>query len=531
MSEFIWVMDPTAWLGLLTLVVLEIVLGIDNLLFIAILAEKLPPELRDRARRMGLALALLMRMLLLVSISWLVSLTAPWFTLLGHGFSGRDLILLAGGLFLLFKATRELHGRLEGEMHDEGQNKVYAAFWTVVAQIVVLDAVFSLDAVITAVGMAEHLTVMMLAVTIAIGIMMWASKPLTLFVNRHPTLVILCLGFLLMIGFSLVAEGFGFHIPKGYLYAAIGFSILIELFNQMARSNQTKLLEGKLRRRERTAEMVLRLMGDSRQIDTGSFQESLLPSADASMFAAEEKEMVSRVLQLSNLPIRAVMTVRRDVEMLDLAEDEAHVLQRLAETPHSRLVTIRQGNKDAPLGIIRKRDVLARLLNQQPLQLEQLIQQPLCLPETISVLNALEQFRQARTHLAFVLDEFGNFEGLVSIRDIMEEIAGKLPEIGEEESDVVELAADSFRVSGDTLLQDLQRRLDFPAPPTAHYHTLAGWLMDWLQRLPQIDDEFEYQGWRITVVAVRSHRIESVWLTRQDSAATGGAAVNSDSTV
>ena len=518
MLEFAWIMDPTAWLGLLTLVVLEIVLGIDNLLFIAILAEKLPPELRDRARRIGLGLALLMRMVLLVSISWLASLTAPMLTLFEHAFSGRDLILLVGGLFLLFKATRELHGRLEGEVSGEGENKVYAAFWTVVAQIVVLDAVFSLDAVITAVGMAEHLSVMMLAVTIAIGIMMWASKPLTLFVNRHPTLVILCLGFLLMIGFSLVAEGFGFHIPKGYLYAAIGFSILIELFNQMARSNQTRLLEGKLRRRERTAEMVMRLLGDSKQSDgSPSFQESLLPSADETMFADEEKEMVSRVLQLSSLPLRAVMTVRRDVVMLDLSAPEAQILLQLAETPHSRLVAIREGNKDVPLGIIRKRDVLARLLSKQELQLDALVQQPLCLPETINVLNALEQFRQAKNYLAFVLDEFGNFEGIASIRDIMEEIAGKLPETGEEDDDFVVLGPDSYHVSGDCLLQDLQRRIGFPAPATAHYHTLAGWLMDWLQRLPEVDEILELEGWRITVVAVRSHRIETLWLTRQDS--------------
>ena len=518
MLEFAWIMDPTAWLGLLTLVVLEIVLGIDNLLFIAILAEKLPPELRDRARRMGLGLALLMRMVLLVSISWLASLTTPMLTLFNQAFTGRDVIMLVGGLFLLFKATRELHGRLEGEMDGEGENKVYAAFWTVVAQIVVLDAVFSLDAVVTAVGMAEHLSVMMLAVTIAIGIMMWASKPLTLFVNRHPTLVILCLGFLLMIGFSLVAEGFGFHIPKGYLYAAIGFSILIEMFNQMARSNQTKLLEGKLRRRERTAELVMRLLGDNKQPEnSASFQESLLPSADETMFADEEKEMISRVLQLSSLPLRAVMTVRRDVVMLDLAAPEEQILQQLAETPHSRLVAIRDGNKDAPLGIIRKRDVLARLLSKQELNLEALVQQPLCLPETINVLNALEQFRQAKNYLAFVLDEFGNFEGIASIRDIMEEIAGKLPETGEEDDDFVVLGPDSYHVSGDCLLQDLQRRLAFPAPATAHYHTLAGWLMDWLQRLPEVDEILELEGWRITVVAVRSHRIETLWLTRQDS--------------
>ena len=227
--------------------------------------------------------------------------------------------------------------------------------------------------------------------------------------------------------------------------------------------------------------------------------------------------MVSRVLQLSSLPVRAVMTVRRDVEMIDLAEDEQQLLQRLADTPHSRLVVIRQGNKDMPLGIIRKRDVLARLINQQPLQLDQMIQQPLCLPETITVLNALEQFRQAKNYLAFVLDEFGNFEGLATIRDVMEGIAGKLPETGEEESDLVELGPESWRVSGDSLLQDLQRHIGFPAPGTAHYHTLAGWLMDWLQRLPQVNEVLEWEGWQITVISVQSHRIETLWLTRQDS--------------
>ena len=231
--------------------------------------------------------------------------------------------------------------------------------------------------------------------------------------------------------------------------------------------------------------------------------------------------MISRVLQLSSLPVRAVMTVRRDVEMIDLADSQSLILQRLAETPHSRLVVIRDGHKDQPLGIIRKRDVLARLLSQQELKLETLVQQPLCLPETISVLSALEQFRLAKNYLAFVLDEFGNFEGIASIRDIMEEIAGKLPESGEEEEDFVELGPDSYHVSGDSLLQDLQRRIGFPAPATAHYHTLAGWLMDWLQRLPEVDEVLELDGWRITVVAVRSHRIETLWLTRQDSQQAG----------
>lgn len=514
---FEWMVDPTAWLGLLTLVVLEIVLGIDNLLFIAILAEKLPPEQRDRARYYGLALALLMRFGLLASLSHLVTFTQPLFTIWSLPLSGRDLILLLGGFFLLFKATRELHGRIEGVLHSDDQKKVYLGFWVVVAQIVVLDAVFSLDAVITAVGMSDHLAIMMIAVTIAIVIMMWASKPLTLFINRHPSLVILCLGFLLMIGFSLMADGLGFHVPKGYLYAAIGFSILIEFFNQLARANQEKVFKGKLRRRERTAEMVMSLLGAKPETQPHHEETSGVSSKPEGIFSEEEKDMVSRVLQLSSLPIRAVMTVRRDIEMLDLTAPQQDILQLLAQTPHSRLVVTRDNNRDAPLGIIRKRDVLAQLLEDKSLRIDSLIQPALCLPETISVLNALEQFRQAKNYLAFVVDEFGNFEGLVSIRDIMEEIAGKLPETGEEESEFVVLAPGSFRVSGDMLLSDLQRELGFPAVSTEHYHTLAGWLLEWLQRLPTMDEVIDYEGWQITVTEIRAHRIESVWLTRQQT--------------
>jgi predicted tellurium resistance membrane protein TerC len=255
-----FLLDPSIWAGLLTLVVLEIVLGIDNLVFIAILADKLPARQRDKARIIGLSLALLMRLCLLSLISWMVTLTRPLFFVGQFSFSGRDLILLAGGIFLLFKATMELHERLENRPHDPNANRAQASFWAVVVQIVILDAVFSLDAVITAVGMVNHLGVMMTAVVIAMAIMLLASKPLTRFVNAHQTVVVLCLSFLLMIGLSLVAEGFGFHIPKGYLYAAIGFSIIIELFNQVARHNFIKH-QSHRPMRERTAEAILRLMG------------------------------------------------------------------------------------------------------------------------------------------------------------------------------------------------------------------------------------------------------------------------------
>jgi len=268
-----FLLDPSIWAGLFTLIVLEIVLGIDNLVFIAILADKLPPKQRDKARLIGLSLALIMRLGLLSLISWIVTLTTPLFSIGEFSFSGRDLILLLGGLFLLFKATMELHERLENRDMNAGGNKGYASFWAVVVQIVILDAVFSLDAVITAVGMVNNLAIMMTAVVIAMGVMLLASKPLTNFVNAHPTVVVRCLSFLLMIGLSLVAEGFGFHIPKGYLYAAIGFSILIELFNQIARHNFMRHQERRPMR-ERTAEAIQRLMGGRRQSENHNSESS-----------------------------------------------------------------------------------------------------------------------------------------------------------------------------------------------------------------------------------------------------------------
>lgn len=258
---FEWMSDPAAWVGLLTLVVLEIVLGIDNLVFIAILAEKLPPEQRGKARVVGLLLALVMRLILLASIAWVVTLTNPLFHIFNHPFSGRDLILLFGGVFLLFKGTMELRERLEGNSGLKEESPVHATFWMVIIQIVVLDAVFSLDSVITAVGMVKHLSVMMIAVILAVGIMLWASKPLMDFVNRHPTVVILCLCFLMMIGFSLLVEGLGYHIPKGYLYAAIGFSVLIEFLNQTMRHNQEKMVTT-TDLRYRTASAVMRMLGE-----------------------------------------------------------------------------------------------------------------------------------------------------------------------------------------------------------------------------------------------------------------------------
>ena len=228
--------DPAFWTALLTLTVLEIVLGIDNIVFISILSDRLPVEQRARSRTVGLLLAMLMRIALLFSIGWMMGLTQPLFEVAGHHFTGRDLILLVGGLFLIYKSTTEIHEKLEGEAHHQDAARGHATFGSVIAQIVALDIVFSLDSVITAIGMTDHIEIAVIAVIIAVGIMLVAAGPLSEFVNRHPTVKILALSFLLLIGMSLVADGLGQHIPKGYIYFAMAFSVFIELLNMRMRA-------------------------------------------------------------------------------------------------------------------------------------------------------------------------------------------------------------------------------------------------------------------------------------------------------
>jgi len=229
--------SPEAWIALVTLTVLEIVLGIDNIIFISVLASKLEPSQQGRARSIGLVAAMLMRIAMLFTIAWIARLTTPMFEVMGHGISGRDLILIVGGLFLLAKATHEIHDKIEGE-HPDAPSRVAATMRSVIAQIMVLDIVFSLDSVITAVGMADDLRIMVAAVVIAVGVMLLAATPVSNFVEAHPTVKMLALSFLLLIGMSLVADGLGFHIPKGYIYFAMGFSVFVEFLNLQIRGRK-----------------------------------------------------------------------------------------------------------------------------------------------------------------------------------------------------------------------------------------------------------------------------------------------------
>lgn len=512
-----WLFDPNIWVGLFTLVVLEIVLGIDNLIFIAILADKLPPHQRDKARLVGLSLAMIMRLGLLTVIAWLVKLTAPLIALGPLTFSGRDLILLVGGFFLLAKATMELHERVEGKLHVATGKRAYASFAAVVAQIIVLDAVFSLDAVITAVGMVEELGVMMAAVVISMGVMLFASKPLTRFVNAHPTVVVLCLSFLLMIGLSLIAEGLGFHIPKGYLYAAIGFSVVIELLNQLARRNFVKQ-DAHIPLRDRTADAVLRLLGSTRGIEPGDEPETVTSKQqkqkpDEPTFELEERNMVSGVLSLSQRSVRSIMTNRSDISWINIEDDADTIRAQLLATPHGFFPVCR-GELDEVIGVARAKDLIADLALSGAIDANH-IRVPIIVPDASGVLKVMDRLKRSHGQLVLIADEYGTLQGLVTPIDILEAIAGEFPD--EDEQPVVQdLGGGRWRVDGTADLHYLEQVLEVDAlvGDTDDYTSLAGLMLERFGTLPLVGDGIEIEGLRMEVEEVLERRIASVLVTR-----------------
>jgi len=522
-----WLLDPSAWVGLLTLIVLEIVLGIDNLIFIAILVDKLPPRQRDRARVMGLSLALVMRLGLLTAMSYMVRLTAPLVSLGPLSFSGRDIILSLGGFFLLFKGTIELHDRIEGGSNHGSGERLHASFGLIVTQIVVLDAVFSIDAVITAVGMVEHLAVMMLAVVIAMSIMLFASKPLTRFVNAHPTVVVLCLGFLLTIGFSLVAEGFGFPVPKGYLYAAIGFSVLIEALNQLARRNLRRA-ESHRPMRERTAEGIMRMLG-KRPLTAREPEAPAAGNEPAQVFGDEERNMVSGVLTLADRSIHSIMTPRNDVSWLDLDDDADTLRQQIIKAPHSFFPVCR-GTLDEVVGIGRAKEMVADLISHGSIRLSRL-REPIIVHDSIGILRVMETLKRAKGQLVLVADEFGAIEGVVTPIDIFEAIAGEFPD-EDETPDIVAIDADHWRVDGAADLHHLEQVLNTEGlvDEDEGYSTLAGYLLERFGHLPAAGDSCEltqpHAAYRFTVLRVEGRRIAAVQVERLPVPDDSGASAN-----
>ena len=508
-----FLLDPGIWVGLLTLIVLEIVLGIDNLVFIAILAEKLPPEKRDKARVIGLSLALIMRLGLLFAISWLVTLTQPLITVFDKTFSGRDLILLFGGLFLVYKAVTELHEKMEGkpEVHVTS-NVVYASFTAVVAQIVILDAVFSLDSVITAIGMVDNIYVMMVAMVVAMAVMLLASKSLTAFVNRHPTVVILCLSFLLLIGISLIAEGFGFHIPKGYIYSGIGVAILIEVFNQFSNRNAEKH-KAKIPLRHRTADSILKLMGSKLDTDVSASPETIEAKK---AFVDEERYMVGGVLTLAERSVASIMTPRNQISWVNLEDDAESIRNQILSVPHS-LFPVCRGQLDKVVTIVRAKELIDAL--DEPEQLQALLkrQRPIFIFEKMKVIDAIHTLRTSKGSLVLVTNEFGNIQGLISPLDVFEAIAGEFPD-ADEQLELVKVDDTTWRASGMLDLYQLELELETVdlVQEDSNYFSVAGLIFDKTQGNVKVGTHIVQEGVDFEVLEMDENRIKTVKITRPD---------------
>src|SRR5690606_574353 len=384
----------------------------------------------------------LMRLGLLFAIAWLVTLTQPLITLFDWTFSGRDLILLFGGMFLVYKAVTVLQDKIEGESEvTVFTNEVYASFTAVITRIVFLYAVFSLDSVITAIGMVDNIYVMMAAMIVAMGVMLLASKPLTNFVNRHPTVVILCLSFLLLIGISLIAEGFGFHIPKGYIYSGIGVAIAIEAFNQFGQRNAAKH-ESKIPLRHRTADSILKLMGGKMETVANSAQHFEAKEA----FADEERYMIGGVLTLAERSVASIMTPRSQISWVDIEDRPEQIREQVLSVPHS-LFPVCRGSLDKVISIVRAKELLDVLDDDE--QLKALIKRhrPIYIFMKMKVIDAINTLRTSKGSLVLVSDEFGNVQGLISPLDVFEAIAGEFPD-ADEQLDLVKIDDHSWKASG-----------------------------------------------------------------------------------
>ncbi len=502
-----FLLDPSIWIGLVTLIVIEIVLGIDNLVFIAILAEKLPPEQRDKARIIGLSLALIMRLGLLSVVSWLVTLTKPLVEIAGLIFSGRDLILLGGGLFLVYKAVTELHEKMEGKPEVKSSGAVvYAGFWAVVAQIIVLDAVFSIDSVITAVGMVDNIYVMMAAVTIAVVVMLLASKPITSFVNKHPTVVVLCLSFLLLIGVSLIAEGFGFHIPKGYIYSGIAVAILIEAFNQFSNRNIAKH-ESKIPLRHRTADSILKLMGSKLDADlvgsteTGQFEQT---------FGDEERYMVGGVLSLAERPVASIMTPRTQISWVNIEDDADAIREQILSVPHS-LFPVCRGQLDKVISIVRAKELIDALDDPEQMALLSKRSRPIYIYEKMKVIDAINTLRTSKGSLVMVTNEYGSIQGLISPLDVFEAIAGEFPD-ADEQLDLVKVDEHTWKASGMLDLYQLELELGMIdlIEEDSGYLSVAGLILDKTQGDAKIGTTIQHQSVNFEVLEMDETRIKSV---------------------
>ncbi len=513
-----WLLEPAAWAGLITLIAFEIVLGLDSLVFVASLTERLPARQRDHARLAGLGLALLIRLALLGLIVWAIQLDQPLFHVAGHLVTSRHFLLVLGGVFLVVKAVLDLAARIEVENGSVATPRAHVGLGVVVAQIVVLEAAFSFDSIFVAIGLTDAWPIMALAMVVAFVVLQLASRPLLQGLHANPIVMILALALLLLIGFSLLAEGLGIAVPTPLLYLVAALASAVALAQHKLPMPRA-VRETRHRLRARTAESILGLLGqppDAAELQPASERDA--DAEEASGFGVEERNMVSGVLNLVERSVHSIMTPRGDISWIDLDDDPADIRQRLLETPHNFFPVCR-GQLDEVVGLGRARDLLADILTVGEIRIETL-REPVIVHESIRMLHLMETLKQSRGQVVLVTDEFGAIEGLVTPIDVFEAIAGEFPD-EDELPDILAESEECWRVAGSADLLHLEQELGTTGLVHDDYATLGGFLLSHFDQLPEAGQVFESADLklRFEVLGVKDRRIGDVRITRLTDAA------------
>ncbi|WP_343187602.1 transporter associated domain-containing protein [Buchnera aphidicola (Periphyllus koelreuteriae)] len=510
-------LNPSAWTGLLALIIIEIVLGMDNIIFLTILVKKLHPKQRKKAKNIGLILSLFIRISFLSLISWSTSLTNPFYSNQYITLSVREVIFLTGGIFLSFVSLLELNDKLCNRHVKENKKKNYSNFWLTICQIVIMDSIFSLDSIITAIGIANNIIVMTLAIIISMCFMLYVLKSIKKFIHKYKAIVVLCLGFLLMIGMSLILEVLGFYIPKTYLYTAIGFSIFIEVFNQLSKYNFL-LYQYTRPIRTRVLEKFLQIIKIEKQKTKHIKNEKKNKkyfSKEYSNFKKEEKYMIYSLLNLAIRSIKSMMTPRIEISWININKPINEIKKKLLDTPHS-LFPICKGELDKIIGVVRAKELLFIIENNKNILNFVSKNKPIIILETLNPINLLKILKKSKGNIIIVINKFNIVQGLITPLDFLKAIAGDFPD-ADETPDIIK-EKNSWLVKGSTDLHSLKQFLNiknFFKVQTTHA-SIAGLLIETKGEIPSKGDIIKISSLNFKIIKVTNYTINLIRITKKN---------------
>jgi CBS domain containing-hemolysin-like protein len=512
-------LNPAIWLGFLALVAIELVLAVGHVAYAVKISDSLAPQARARAQALGLLSALLIRLVLLASVVWLIQFTTPFLTVGAFGLSIRDAVLISGGLYILLRATLAIYERAEAALTDDRDERLTSRHGMVVLQIALLSIGFTVDMATIAIGLVESLTVMISAAVVASMLSLLLQAHLIRWVSAYPAVTLLCFGFLLILGFSMVIRGFGAVVPEGLLLLVLAFLILVAWFLHGAYP-RAAVAQSRLPIRERTVQAVARLLGKNHTLSPVTSLTPLAESDEDRLYEVEERNMVSGVLTLAERSVHSIMTPRTEISWVNLDDDPENIKIQLEEEPHSYFPVCR-GSLDDVVGIGRAKRMVADILTHGHIRQKRL-RDPIIIHDTITISRLLDTLKRAKGQLVLVADEFGTLQGLVTPIDVFEAIAGEFPD-EDETPDIVSDGENRWRMDGATDLHQLEQVLDTTGfvDEDDEYTTLAGYLLNYFGQLPKLGDICEHkrpeaiftfevvriEGRRIALVNVAKHLI------------------------